>query len=89
MTIKIQPSSKNIICLQAEPEKTKSGLILQDDEKTRPEIAIVYAIGRGKVPISLKKGDKIIYRKYMDTKLTVGGSEFICIEFKDIIAKIL
>lgn len=86
--MKILPSKNIIICLKVPPEKTKSGLILHEDEKARSEVGIVYAIGAGKLPMSIKIGDKIVYRKYTDNKVSIAGDEYNFIEFKDITGKV-
>lgn len=80
------PANKIVICKDAPREKLKSGVELINQEKGEPEVGIVYAIGTGKRPVALKVGDKIVYRKYSENKVFIGGTRYNFVRFEDIVA---
>ncbi len=75
-----------------EEEKTKSGIILTGKPKDEPSTGIVKAVGPGKtengklVPIDLKKDQKVIYKKYSGTDVTVDKKDYLLISADDILA---
>lgn len=76
-----------------EEVKTKSGIILTTGEaKEAPSMGVVVAVGPGKVEdgknvkIDLKKDDKVIYKKYSGTEITMDKKEYLLISAEDILA---
>ena len=75
-----------------EEVKTKSGIILTEKPKDEPSMGVVKAVGPGKtedgklVPINLKKDQKVIYKKYSGTDVTVDKKDFLLISAEDILA---
>ncbi len=76
-----------------EEVKTKSGILLTTGEaKDAPSMGTVVAVGPGKVndgvlvPIDLEKGQKVIYKKYSGTEVTVDKKEYLLISAEDILA---
>ena len=74
-------------------EKTKSGIILAESAKEKPQIAEVIAVGEGKyddngnlVPMVVKVGDKVLTRKYGGTDVKVDGEEYTLIGQEDVLA---
>ena len=89
----IKPLSDHVVLEPLKEEKKKSGIILPDNvEKERSEIGKVVAVGAGKlengkrVPLEVKKGDVVFYRKYSEHKIKDGDKEFIVVKGEDIIA---
>ncbi len=78
----------------AKEEKTKSGIILPDTvDKEKPEQGEVIAVGPGKldkdgtrVPMSVKVGDKVVFKKYSPDEVKVAGVEYLVLEESDILA---
>ncbi len=69
----------------AAEEKTASGIIIPDTAKEKPMHGEVVAVGTGKVaedgkvtPLTLKKGDKVLYGKYSGTEFRLDGEEYLC-----------
>jgi chaperonin GroES len=91
--MKIKPLADRVLLrpLEAE-EKTKSGIILPDSAKEKPQEAEVVAVGPGKVEdgklqsMSVKKGDKVIYSKYSGDEVKLDGIEYTLIEEDKILA---
>ncbi len=78
-----------------EKEVTASGIILPDTaDKARPERGEVIAIGPGRyddgklVPLSVKVGDKIMFKKYSPDEIEEGGEELLVLSESDIMAVI-
>lgn len=79
--------------VQAE-EKTASGIILPDTAKEKPQIGEVMAVGEGawnedgdeRIPVSVKVGQKVMYKKWGGNEIKVGQEEWMLVEDKDILA---
>jgi chaperonin GroES len=91
--MQLKPLGDRVILKHQEAEeKTKSGIILPDSAKEKPQAAIVVAVGLGKeengnrVPMQVKEGDKVIYSKYSGTEVKYGEEEYIIVSQNDIIA---
>ena len=77
--MRIKPLSDHIL-LETVEEKTDSGIILPESaEKEKPEQAKVVAVGPGKldengkrVPMEVKKGDRVLFKKYGPDEIKVG-----------------
>ena len=74
-------------------EMTKSGIVLPDTAKEKPQEGTVLAVGPGafdndgkRVPIDVKAGDKVLYAKYAGTEFKVEGDELLIVSQKDILA---
>src|SRR3989344_6522570 len=76
--------------------KTKSGIYLPETvDKERPEQGKVVAVGPGKLsdegkrlPMSVKKGDAVLFTKYGPTEIKVDGKEYLIAREEDILAVI-
>jgi chaperonin GroES len=90
----LKPLGDRVIVKQAEAEtQTKSGLILADTAKEKPQKGSVIAVGDGKlndkgerVALDVKAGDTVIYSKYGGTEVKVEGEEYIILRADDIYA---
>lgn len=77
-----------------EEKKTKSGIVLPDThEKEKPEKGKVVAVGPGKtstdgknIPMSVKKGDEVLFKKYSADEFKIGNKEYLTISEEDVIA---
>lgn len=82
-----------VIKALAQEEKTKSGIVLPDTAKEKPQQGEVLAVGTGKVlengqkaPMEVKVGDKVIFSKYAGTEIKVDGEEVLILSERDILA---
>lgn len=77
-----------------ETEVTKAGIVLPDTAKEKPQRGKVIAVGSGryiegkKVPLEVKVGDVVIFKKYAPDEIKVDGKEYFILEETDILAKI-
>ncbi len=86
---KIQPLEDRVLVRPADAEeKTASGLIIPDTAKEKPQKGTVMAVGKGKKdePMTVKKGDSVLYGKYSGTEITVDGEELLIMRESDIYA---
>jgi chaperonin GroES len=74
-------------------EMTKSGIVLPDTAKEKPQEGTVLSVGPGafdndgkRVPIDVKTGDKVLYAKYAGTEFKVEGEDLLIVSSKDILA---
>ena len=94
--MKLKPlEDRVIIKAVAEEEKTASGIVLPDTAKEKPMMDAVVAVGDGKwdedgekrIPVDVKKGDKVIYGKYAGTEYkTAEGDELLILRASEILA---
>ncbi|HET7494494.1 MAG TPA: co-chaperone GroES [Candidatus Limnocylindrales bacterium] len=74
-------------------EMTKSGIVLPDTAKEKPQEGTIIAVGPGafdndgkRMPIDVKKGDKVLYAKYAGTEFKIDGEELLIVKQSDILA---
>ena len=90
----LKPLGDRVIVKQAEAEtQTKSGLILADTAKEKPQKGTVIAVGEGKlndqgerIAVDVNVGDVVIYSKYGGTEVKVEGEEYLILRAEDIYA---
>ena len=94
--MKIKPLNDRILVKRTEEEtKTKGGIIIPDTAKEKPQRGEVIAVGPGKmgddgkrIPLDVKKGDKVLFSKYAGTEIKVDGVEQIFMREDDILGVI-
>jgi len=84
-----------VVQVLEQEEKTKSGIVLPDTAKEKPQQGKVMAVGTGrvldngtKVPLEVKEGDKIIFSKYSGTEVKIEGEEYLILSERDILATV-
>lgn len=72
--------------------RTKSGLQLSEDMKERPTKGVVLEVGPGDMndqgvilPMSIKKGDTILYPKYAGQPVKINKDEFLVLDEKEVL----
>ena len=77
----------------AREEMTKSGILLPDTAKEKPQEGTIIAVGPGRIledgkreQMDVKKGDKVLYAKYAGTEFKIDGEELLIVSQKDILA---
>ncbi len=76
-----------------ENEMTKSGIILPDTSKEKPERGEVMAAGPGRLldngtraEMSVKVGNKILFKKYSPDEVKIDGQEYLILDEREILA---
>ncbi|HWI62675.1 MAG TPA: co-chaperone GroES [Symbiobacteriaceae bacterium] len=91
----IKPLGSRVVIKALEKEeRTKSGILLPDTAKEKPQQGKVVAVGPGKVldsgakaALEVKEGDTVIFSKYSGTEVKVEGEEYIILDGeRDILA---
>lgn len=70
-------------------DTTKSGIVLPDTaDREKPEQGRVVAVGPGRPnkPISVKKGDIVLFTKYGPNEIKVDNKEYLIAREEDILA---
>jgi chaperonin GroES len=74
-------------------EMTKSGIVLPDTAKERPQEGSIIAVGPGRVlddgnrePIEVSVGQKILFQKYAGTEFKLDDEELLILSQKDVLA---
>lgn len=89
MSINIKPLADRVIIEPAASEtKTASGIIIPDSAKEKPQKGTVVAVGNGTKdqPLTVKKGDEVLYGKYAGTEITLEGKNYLIMRESDILA---
>ena len=92
--MKVRPLRDRIIVKRLEEEeKTKGGIIIPDTAKEKPIEGKVIAVGDGrinedgkKIPLDVKKGDRVLFAKYGGTEVNIDGEEHLMMKEDDILA---
>lgn len=82
-----------IVKVKEEEEKTVGGIVLASNAKEKPTEGEVVAVGDGayaengeKLPMTVKKGDVVLYDKYSGTNVKYEGEKYLVLREKDILA---
>jgi len=94
--VAIKPLEDKILVEALEAETTTaSGLVIPDTAKEKPQEGTVVAVGEGRfdedgdrIPMDIKKGDKVIYSKYGGTEIKYEGKEYLILSSRDVLAVI-
>jgi len=76
-----------VVCINAKSHTTKSGLELANTDN-KPETGEVVVFGTGKKPIEFGIGDVIVFRRFTDNRIFLGGVEYNFVLFKDVLGVI-
>ncbi|MFB3884627.1 MAG: co-chaperone GroES [Thermodesulfobacteriota bacterium] len=92
--MKVRPLRDRVIVKRLEEEeKTKGGIIIPDTAKEKPIEGKVIAVGDGrikedgkKIPLEVKKGDRVLFTKYGGNEIKIDGEEHLMMREDDILA---
>lgn len=90
----IKPLFDNVLIRPlSEATTTPSGIVLPDSAKEKPQVGEVMEVGPGRqtdegkiVPVGVKKGQRVLYKKWGGNEVKVDSEEWMIIEEKDIMA---
>ena len=94
MAMKLKPLGDRVVVRPLTVEQTtKSGIVLPDTAKEKPQQGEVIAAGDGRVkedgervPMDVKVGDKVLFAKYAGTEFKLDNEELLILSEKDILA---
>jgi chaperonin GroES len=93
----IRPLHDKILVKRDEAQtKTDTGIYLPETSKDKPKTGTIQAVGDGalntetgkRIPLSVKKGDKVIFSSYSGTEVKLEGEELLIMSEDDILAVI-
>jgi chaperonin GroES len=74
-------------------EMTKSGIVLPDTAKERPQEGTILSVGPGRTlddgkrePMEVSPGEKVLFQKYAGTEFKLDEEELLILSQKDILA---
>jgi chaperonin GroES len=90
----VQPLADRLLVRRLEEEEVKrGGIIIPDTAKEKPQEGEVVAVGPGRLsddgkrmPLEVKKGDRILIGKYSGTDVKIEGDEFVILREDDVLA---
>jgi len=98
MSPNVRPVGDRILVEAVEERENKAkkgGIIIPDTAKEKPMESVVVAVGTGKtgddgkkVPIEVKKGDRVLVNKYGGTEIKLDGKEYKILNSDDVLAVI-
>ncbi len=92
--MKIRPMNDRVLVLRVEKEeKSSGGIIIPDTAKEKPQEGKVVSVGPGKmadngkrIPMEVKKGDRVLFSKYAGSDIKIDGVEHVFMREDDILA---
>jgi chaperonin GroES len=93
---KLQPLGDRVVIKPAgKEEMTKSGIVLPDTAKEKPQRGTIVAAGKGRrdddgdrVEMDVKVGDVVLFAKYAGTEFKLEDDDLLILSEKDILAVI-
>jgi chaperonin GroES len=94
--MQVKPLADRVLIKALESGEVKKGeIIIPDTAKEKPQQGEIIEVGPGrvtdegkKIPMEVKKGDKILYGKYSGTEVTIDHVEYLIMRESDILAVI-
>jgi chaperonin GroES len=91
--VRLKPLSDRVLVKALEKkDEIRSGIIIPDTAKEKPQEGEIIAVGKGKIaedgkliPMDVKAGDKILYGKYSGTEVKIEGQEYLIMHQEDIL----
>ena len=91
----LRPLADRVVVKPLEREEvTRSGIVLPDTAKEKPQEGLIEAVGNGRLieatgkrePIDLTVGDRVIYSKYAGNEVKIDEVDLLILSEKDILA---
>jgi chaperonin GroES len=95
VSLNLRPLADRVVVKPVErDEMTKSGIVLPDTVKEKPQEGIIEAVGNGRyneqtgvrVALDVKVGDRVMYAKYAGSEVKIDDTEYLILGEKDILA---
>ncbi|MGE5291750.1 MAG: co-chaperone GroES [Micromonosporaceae bacterium] len=89
MREEVRPLGTRVLVRVVEEESvTKSGLVIPDTAKDKPQRGEVVAVGDDEEMIKVAPGDLILFAKYAGTDLRIDGEDYLILDAADLLAVI-
>ena len=86
MALKLRPLADRVVIKPVEREEvTKSGIVLPDTAKEKPQEGIIEAVGSGKynertgerIKLDVAVGDRVMYAKYAGSEVKIDEVDYL------------
>ena len=74
-------------------DRTKSGIVLPESAKEKPQEGRVLSVGPGKLldngtvkPLEVKAGERVLYGRYAGTEVRIEGEDYLILREDDVLA---
>jgi chaperonin GroES len=92
-SMNVRPLADRILVRRIEEQEMKrGGIIIPDTAKEKPQEGEVVAVGPGrmtedgkKIPLEVKKGDRVLIGKYSGTEVKIDGTEYVIVREDDVL----
>jgi chaperonin GroES len=96
VSTKLKPLADRVVVKPAgKEEMTKSGIVLPDTAKEKPQRGTIIAVGAGRrdddgdrIELDVKVGDEVLFAKYAGTEFKMDDDDLLILAEKDILAVI-
>jgi chaperonin GroES len=90
----IRPVGDRVVVKPAAKEEvTRSGIVIPDTAKEKPQEGIVIAVGSGRLldngeraAVDVREGERVLFAKYGGTEFKLDGEEYLVLKESDILA---
>jgi chaperonin GroES len=98
VAVKLRPLADRVVVKPLEREEmTKSGIVLPDTAKEKPQEGLIEAIGNGRfneqtgsrIALDVKVGDRVMYAKYAGSEIKIDDVDYLILSEKDILAVVV
>ena len=95
MALKLRPLADRVVIKPVEREEvTKSGIVLPDTAKEKPQEGIIEAVGNGRynertgerIKLDVVVGNRVMYAKYAGSEVKIDDVDYLILAEKDILA---
>jgi len=95
VALKLRPLADRVVIKPVEREEvTKSGIVLPDTAKEKPQEGIIEAVGNGRynertgerIKLDVAVGDRVMYAKYAGSEVKIDEVDYLILSEKDILA---
>ncbi|MGQ9675845.1 MAG: co-chaperone GroES [Chloroflexota bacterium] len=94
LSTKITPLGNRLLVKpNAKEQVTKSGIVLPDTAKEKPQEGTVIAVGSGKllddgrrIPLDVQPGQTVVFAKYAGTEIKLEDEEYLILKEDDVLA---
>jgi len=95
VALKLRPLADRVVIKPVEREEvTKSGIVLPDTAKEKPQEGIIEAVGNGRynertgerIKLDVAVGDRVMYAKYAGSEVKIDEIDYLILSEKDILA---
>jgi chaperonin GroES len=95
VALKLRPLADRVLIKPVEREEmTKSGIVLPDTAKEKPQEGVIEAVGKGRfndrsgerIKMDVEVGDRVMYAKYAGSEVKIDEVDYLILSEKDILA---